>query len=202
MPGVPWCWGIPFVQEARGWRQPYLDFLQHRLLPSNHTDVMKIVKVLYRRRSLILKRFNQAPLRCIAGDEVVKVLKEVHSKDCDEHWGGSRLFKKIMHLGYYWPTMEADAVVTRKCQTRQFYSNQIHAQTTELHSLSTHWPFHIWGFDLLGPINPPSRGLIWTLAARECYTKWVETIALKWASGAAMASFIRKNVIFRFANPN
>lgn len=45
-----------------------------------------------RKSSRLLKRvflskrgFNQAPLRCISGDEVTKVLKEVHSRDCDEH---------------------------------------------------------------------------------------------------------------------
>lgn len=31
-----------FVQEAQDWRQPYLDFLLHRLLPSNRSDEMRI----------------------------------------------------------------------------------------------------------------------------------------------------------------
>lgn len=75
---------------------------------------------------------------------------------------------------------------------------KIRAPTVELHSLSTTWPFHTWALYLVGPINPPSRGFSWILAATECYTKWVETTALKKASASTVANFIRENVIYRF----
>ena len=42
----------------------------------------------------------------------------------------------------------------------------------------------------MGPINPPSNGHIWILAAIEYFTKWVEAIPLKKVAGAAMANFI------------
>lgn len=82
-------------------------------------------------------------------------------------------------MAYY----EADALYfARKCQACQFHNNQIHAPTIELHNLSTPRPFHTWAFDLVSPINQPSRGYIWILAVIEYYTKWVEAIALKRAS--------------------
>lgn len=31
-----------FIQEVGDWRQPYMDFLQQRLLLANHSDEMKI----------------------------------------------------------------------------------------------------------------------------------------------------------------
>lgn len=31
-----------FVQEVGDWRQPYFNYLQHRLLPPNHADAAKI----------------------------------------------------------------------------------------------------------------------------------------------------------------
>lgn len=46
------------------------------------------------------RRLNQAPLMRVAGDEVTKFLQEVLVGECREHQGGSRLFKKIMHLSY------------------------------------------------------------------------------------------------------
>lgn len=55
-------------------------------------------------------------------------------------------------------------------------------------------------FDLVGPINPQSRGL-WILAATKCFIKWIKTVALTWASGAAIASFIRNNIIYTFGIP-
>lgn len=54
--------------------------------------------------------------------------------------------------------------------------------------MSTPWPFHIWAFELIGPINIPSQGHIWILLTTECYTKWVKKINLKQA--IAVANFI------------
>lgn len=53
------------------------------------------------------KGFNQAPLRILTGDKVARVLEEVHSRACGEHQWGSRLFKQLTNLGYYWPIDEA-----------------------------------------------------------------------------------------------
>lgn len=159
-----------FVKEAGDWRQPYQDFLEHKLLPSNRVDALKVQKksaTFFVEGGLLFRKgLNQVPLRCIAGDEVTTVLKEVHSGDCGEHQGGSKLFKKILQLGYYWPTMEADSLTfARKCQACQLVRNQIRAPAIELHSLSNPWPFHTWAFDMVGPINPPSRGFNWILTA-------------------------------------
>lgn len=106
-----------------------------------------------------------------------------------------------MHLGYYWPTMEADSLFARRCQAYQLHRNKIHVPTVELHSLATPWPFHNWVFNLIGPINPSSRGNIRVLAATECYTKWVEAIALKRATGPAVANFVLDSMFCRFGIP-
>lgn len=57
---------------------------------------------------LFSRGFNQTHLRCLAGCEVARVLKEVHLRICGQHQGGLRLFKQLFHLGYYWPTLEVD----------------------------------------------------------------------------------------------
>uniref|UniRef100_A0A2N9IHQ7 Integrase catalytic domain-containing protein n=1 Tax=Fagus sylvatica TaxID=28930 RepID=A0A2N9IHQ7_FAGSY len=69
-------------------------------------------------------------------------------------------------------------------------------------NMATPWPFHTWGLDLIGPINPPSGGYIWILAATEYFTKWVEAIPLRKATGAAVANFIREHIITRFGIPH
>uniref|UniRef100_A0A2N9GBJ4 Integrase catalytic domain-containing protein n=1 Tax=Fagus sylvatica TaxID=28930 RepID=A0A2N9GBJ4_FAGSY len=51
---------------------------------------------------------------------------------------------------------------------------------------------------LIGPINPASGGYIWILVATEYFTKWVEAIPLRKATGAAVANFIREHIITRF----
>lgn len=107
-----------------------------------------------------------------------------------------------MDMGYYWPTMEADALeLVRRCQQCQFHGNLVHAPTVDLHSLSSPWPFHTWAFDLIGPITPASKEHVWILAATECFTKWVEAIPLKKATGLAVAKFLKENGICRFGVP-
>ena len=64
------------------------------------------------------------------------------------------------------------------------------------------WPFHTWGLDLIGPINPPSNGHIWILAATEHFSKWVEAIPLKKATKAAISNFIREHITTRFRIPS
>ncbi|OMO94091.1 reverse transcriptase [Corchorus capsularis] len=46
-----------------------------------------------------------------------------------------------------------------------------------------------------------SKGHIWILVATECFTKWVEAVPLKKATGPAVASFIKENVVCRFGIP-
>ena len=67
--------------------------------------------------------------------------------------------------------------------------------------MTTPWPFYTRGLDLIGPINPPSNGYIWILAAIEYFTKWVKAIPLKKAIGAAVANFVRGHIITRFGIP-
>ncbi|CAL9024373.1 unnamed protein product, partial [Prunus brigantina] len=67
--------------------------------------------------------------------------------------------------------------------------------------MRTPWPFHTWGLDLIGTIHPPSDGYIWILTATEYFTKWVEAIPLRKATGAAVSNFIREYIVCRFGIP-
>ena len=64
------------------------------------------------------------------------------------------------------------------------------------------YPFHSWGLDFIGPINPPSKGCKWILVAIELFTKWVEAVAMKKATSSSMANFLRENMICHFGVPS
>jgi transposase InsO family protein len=68
--------------------------------------------------------------------------------------------------------------------------------------MATLWPFHTWGLDLIGLINPSSYGYIWILVATEYFSKWIEAISLRKATGVAVANFIREHIITRFGIPH
>ena len=65
----------------------------------------------------------------------------------------------------------------------------------------TPWPFHTCGMDLVGPVNPLSRGYIWILVAMEYFTKWAEAVPLHKAIEGAVANFIKESIIVRFGVP-
>jgi hypothetical protein len=72
---------------------------------------------------------------------------------------------------------------------------------TNLQNMTTPWPFHTWELDLIGPIGPASGGHILILVATEYFSKWVEAIPLRKATGTAVANFIREHIITSFGIP-
>uniref|UniRef100_A0A2N9GEY4 Reverse transcriptase n=1 Tax=Fagus sylvatica TaxID=28930 RepID=A0A2N9GEY4_FAGSY len=124
---------------------------------------------------LFRKGFHGDPLRCLSLAESQTVMKEAHSGECGEHQGKKRLYQLLLTLGYYWPTMKKDtADFVKSCHTCQLQANLIHTHPTSLQNMATPWPFHTWGLDLIGPINPSSGGYIWILVATEYFSKWQE----------------------------
>ena len=87
------------------------------------------------------------------------------------------------------------------CHACQVLGDAIYTHPNMLQDMTTPWPFHTWGLDLIGPINPPSNGHIWILVTIEYFTKWVEAIPLKKAIEAAMTNFILEHIIIHFGIP-
>ena len=84
--------------------------------------------------------------------------------------------KKILRAGYYWSTMEADChQYARTCQKYQVYADKVHIPHVPLNILTAHWPFTMWGIDMIGEIKPTaSNGHRFILVAIDYFTKWVE----------------------------
>lgn len=56
--------------------------------------------------TLYRKSLDGNLLRCVDFEEAQLALKEVHDGICGTHYSGPTLAKKLLHIGYYWPTME------------------------------------------------------------------------------------------------
>uniref|UniRef100_A0A2N9INS0 RNA-directed DNA polymerase n=1 Tax=Fagus sylvatica TaxID=28930 RepID=A0A2N9INS0_FAGSY len=180
------------------WRTPFLEYLLEGILPSNPKDVYRLKRLALRYfvegGTLFRRGFHGEPLRCLSPSESQMVMKETHAGECGEHQGKKRLYQCLLTLGYYWPTMKKDAAdFVKTCHTCQI--------SFSLQNMATPWPFHTWGLDLIGPINPASGGYIWILVATEYFTKWVEAIHLRKATGVVVANFIREHIITRFGIP-
>jgi len=46
---------------------------------------------------------------CVKEDEVLEILKACHNEPCGGHFVDKRIAYKILHLGYYWPSLFKDA---------------------------------------------------------------------------------------------
>ena len=86
------------------------------------------------------------------------------------------LARKIMRTGYFWLTMKADyCQFVQRCPECQMHGDLIHMPPSELHALTSSWPFSVWGIDIIGKISPKSSsGHEYILVAIDYFTKWVE----------------------------
>ncbi|KAK3002057.1 hypothetical protein RJ639_021347 [Escallonia herrerae] len=102
--------------------------------------------------TLYKKSFSLPYLRCLRPSESLYALQEVHEEICGQHLGGRTLAQKILRQGYYWPTMQKDAIkFTRRCDQCQKFSPLSHTPVAPLTSIVSPIPFAVWGMDLLGP---------------------------------------------------
>lgn len=131
-----------------------------------------------------MQRFNQAPLKCLAGDEVARVLKEIYAGVCGSiKW--ALWFIKVLTIwviiGPSWNQMQFPLLDSKHVDLiRMDFTPPTPpppASPVELYSLSTPWPSWTWAFNLVDHINPPSPGYIWILGATKCYTKGLSSVS-------------------------
>ena len=76
------------------------------------------------------------------------------------------------------------------------HGDLIHMPPSELHALTSPWPFSIWGIDIIGTISPKSsNGHEYILVAIDYFTKWGEAASYVILTTASMAKFIRSHII-------
>ena len=114
------------------------------------------------------------------------------------------LARKIMRAGYFWLTMETDCCqFVQRCIECQMHEDLIHVPPSELHALTSPWPFPIWGIDIIRKISPKSSsGHEFILVASDYFTKWVEATYYAKLNGAKVATFIRSHIIYRYGVPH
>ncbi|RVW13462.1 Retrovirus-related Pol polyprotein from transposon 17.6 [Vitis vinifera] len=97
----------------------------------------------------------------------------------------------------------ADRVMREKCPECQIHGDLIHAPPSELHALTSPWPFSVWGIDIIGKVSPKSSsGHEFILVAIDYFTKWVEAASYARLTSARVASFIRSHIICRYGVPH
>jgi len=109
-----------------------------------------------------------------------------------------KLKDRLHQLGYYWPTMIANAVeYARRSKACQIHADFIHKPLELLHPTVASCPFEAWGIEVVGPISPPSvKGHRFILAITDYFSKWAETASLAEVKTANVVNFIKHHVIY------
>ena len=134
------------IGSESNWTRTIASYLKDGILP-NEKEAARKIKVRAARFVLIkyvlYKRgFSRPYLRCLGNEKSDYVMREVHEGICGNHSGLRSLVHKLVRVGYYWPTMQADTeAYVRACDKCQRFSNIIRRPTEELTPMMAPWPF-------------------------------------------------------------
>ncbi|KAM6569320.1 hypothetical protein CsatB_017305 [Cannabis sativa] len=181
------------IGMARGvtWMTSVVNYLENEVLPEGKIEARKLGYraaryVIYDGR-LYRRSFSQPLLKCIDGEECDYILHEVHSGICGNHTGGNSLALKIMQQG------KRD-----KCQRIATYVNQ---PPSHLHSITSPWPFAVWGINLIGELPKGKGRAKYAVVTVDYFTKWVEAKALATITAAKLREFVYNSIICQFDIP-
>ncbi|XP_060972318.1 uncharacterized protein LOC133038245 [Cannabis sativa] len=196
---------IDTAQEVT-WMTPIVAYLEKGILPDDKMEARKLRQraaryVIYDGR-LYRRSFSQPLLKCIDGEDCDYILREVHGGICGNHTGGNSLALKIMRQGYNWPTLRQDAFTfAKKCDKCQRIATYVHQPPSNLHSITSPWPFAVWGIDLIGELPKGKGGVKYVVVAVDYFTKWAEAKALATITAIKLREFVYNSIIFRFGVP-
>lgn len=75
---------------------------------------------------------------------VQPILEEIHERTCGGHPGARALATRVLHQGYYWPTLQPDALnFVKRCR-----SCQIFGDVPRLPSIQQTPVLATWSFDM------------------------------------------------------
>jgi len=139
-------------------------------------------------------------LRFLEKLNAIKVLSELHDGPVGGHFGGDTIAHKILHAGYYWPTLFKDAhAYAKKCKFCQTLAGRERKPTFPLQPVVIEEPFEQWGLDIIGEITPTSSQLHkYILTTTDYFTRWIESIPLKIVDQDQVISFTEHFIITRF----
>ncbi|XP_048615716.1 uncharacterized protein LOC125588423 [Brassica napus] len=128
------------------WRTEFIDYLSKGELPTEKWAArrLKTCSVHYVVLDDELHRWTASKvlLKCIHGDETVRVMAETHEGAGGNHSGGRALAIKVRSLGFFWPTMNADCEsYARSYDKCQRHAPSIHCPTEMLRTTIVPYPF-------------------------------------------------------------
>ena len=133
-------------------------YLRDGRLPEERDEARKLrirsAKYVLINEVLYKRGFSQPYLRCLVLDEANYILREVHEGACGNHSGARALVHEVVRIGYYWPTIQADArAYVKVCDHCQRFSNVLRQPSEYLTLMMAPLPFARQGLDIWVPFQ-------------------------------------------------
>ncbi|GJS44743.1 reverse transcriptase domain-containing protein [Tanacetum coccineum] len=135
---------------------------------------------------------NNVMRRCIAGNEILKILAHCHSGPTRDHYSASITGRKAYESGFFWPSIFKDAKdYVMRCDACQRTGNISSRSEMPQNNIQVCDVFDIWGLDFMGPF-PNSKGNKYILVAVDYVSKWVDVQALPTNDARIVIKFLRR----------
>ncbi|XP_021735021.1 uncharacterized protein LOC110701703 [Chenopodium quinoa] len=115
---------IAILDRSSTWMDVVRAYLTDDILPADHYQAVLVKKRAssfeMHKGELFKKGRLQPFLKCVTPEKGREVLEDLHSGYCASHVGGSSLAQRVRRQGYFWPTLEADAMdLVKRCDKCQ-----------------------------------------------------------------------------------
>ena len=92
-------------------------------------------------------------LKCVDEEEAKYILEEIHEGVYRDHAGPRSLVSKVIKTGYFWPTMQVDAMeLIKRCDKCQRFGDVQRLPAERLTTIASPWSFAQWGIDIVDPL--------------------------------------------------
>lgn len=130
------------------------------------------------------------------------ILKACHDEPRGGHFVDKRIAHKVLHLGYYWPTLFKDAkTCVKSCDSCQRMGSPVQSNEMPLQPQVLIEPFERWDLDFVCPIAPMSRKKRYILVSTDYVTKWVQAKTLYQANEQTFVEFVFEDFFTHFGDP-
>ncbi|GJT92186.1 reverse transcriptase domain-containing protein [Tanacetum coccineum] len=138
--------------------------------------------------------------RCISGPETRTILDQCHHGPSGGHYRPNVTAKKVLDLGFYWPTIIKEAhTLVRLCKACQKTGNISKRDEMPLTNIQVCEIFDVWGIDFIRPF-PKSHKFEYILVAVDYVSKWAEAQDLPTNDARVVIAFLKK-LFCRFRMP-
>ncbi|GKA56623.1 DNA-directed DNA polymerase [Tanacetum coccineum] len=131
-------------------------------------------------------------IRYVYGPETQTILDQCHHRPTGGHYGPNVTAKKVLDLGFYWPTIIKEAhTLVRRCEACQKTRNISKRDEMPLNNIQVCEIFDVWGIDFMGPL-PKSHKFEYILVVVDYVSKWAEAQALPTNDARVVITFLKK----------